>query len=251
MPGNRNKIISITLLFLTILVGQANIAHSSTRVLPNSSENPKSKTQSADDDTTPEERAVHANYMSPNELEVVAEINLLRSDPPAYARLRLEPLRVYYHGKLFFHPDRSPVPIQTDEGIAALEECISILEKTKPLSSLSPCEGLTMAAHEMTLDQGATKNIGHVGSSGSRMSERIERYGEWNGLIAENISYGFSKPKDIVAFLLIDDGVSDRGHRITLLDTDINRVGVSIGKHRRYDDMCVMEFADRYKTAKP
>ena len=207
--------------------------------------------QCADDDVTPEERAGHASYMTPSELEVIAEINLLRSDPAEYARLRLAPLRVYYHGKLFFHPDRSPVAIQTHEGVAALDECIRVLESAKPLPTLFPCEGLTLAAREMMHDQGATKRTGHVGSGGTRMPERIGRYGEWNRLIAENISYGFRKPKDIVAFLLIDDGVPDRGHRVTLLDRELNRVGVSIGSHRRFKYMCVTDFAAGYKTNKP
>lgn len=251
MAGYRKTILIFAVLLLALVVWQTRKADMPDSVHTESAGERKEKTQSAVDDVTLEERAGHASYMSPSELEVIAEINLLRSDPPGYARLRLEPLRVYYHGKLFFHPDRSPVPIQTIEGVAALDECIRVLESTKPMRPLFPSEGLTLAASEMTQEQGATKSTGHTGRSGSTMSERIERYGIWNGLIAENISYGFNKPRDIVAFLLIDDGVPDRGHRVTLLDWELNRVGVSIGSHRRYKHMCVMEFAAGYKTNKP
>lgn len=251
MVSYRKTILIFAGLLLALVVWQSREVVIPDSVHTESAGERKETTPSAGDDVTPEERAGHASYMSPSELEVIAEINLLRSDPPGYARLRLEPLSIYYHGKLFFHPDRSPVPIQTIEGVAALDECIRVLENTKPLSTLTPCEGLTLAAHEMTQDQGTTKSTGHIGSCGSRMPERIERYGIWNGLIAENISYGFNKPRDIIAFLLIDDGVPDRGHRVTLLDWELNRVGVSIGSHRRYRHMCVMEFATGYKTNKP
>lgn len=251
MAGHRKTTSMLVLLFLTIVVGQTKDVNLRGTMHTESAGERKEQKPGSDDDVTPEERAGHANYMTQSELEVVTEINRLRSNPAEYARLRLEPFRVYYHGKLFFHPDRSPVPIQTMEGVTALDECIRVLENTKPVSALTPCEGLTLAAREMTQDQGATKNTGHIGSDGSRMSERIERFGAWSRLIAENISYGFKNPKDIVAFLLIDDGVPDRGHRITLLDPELNRVGVSIGTHRRYKDMCVMEFASGYKTNKP
>lgn len=251
MARYRKTILLFVVLLLALIVWQTREVVMPDNVHTESAGERKKEMRGADDDVTPEERAGHASYMSQSELEVIAEINLMRSDPPGYARLRLEPLRVYYHSKLFFHPDRSPVPIQTIEGVRALDECIRIMENTKPLTALFPSEGLTLAAREMMQEQGATRSTGHTGRSGSTMPERIERYGEWNGLIAENISYGFNKPKDIVAFLLIDDGVPDRGHQVTLLDWKLNRIGVSIGPHRRYRHMCVMEFATGYKTNRP
>jgi hypothetical protein len=251
MTGYHKTVIMLAVLLLGLAAEQTTRSDFRGAALAGNADELKKKMPCVDDDLTPEERAGQASYMSLSELEVITEINLLRSDPAAYARLRLAPLRVYYHGKLFFHPSRSPVPIQCIEGVAALDESIQALENTRPLPPVFPCEGLTLAAREMTQDQGATKRTGHVGTIGSRMSERIEHYGIWNGLIAENISYGFKDPKDIVIFLLIDDGVPDRGHRLTLLDPELTRVGVSINKHRRYRYMCVMDFAASYKTNKP
>jgi hypothetical protein len=193
----------------------------------------------------------NADYMTPEEKELVAEINLMRSDPPGYAQLRLVPLRKFYHGKMLFHPDRNPIPVETCEGVAALNECIIVLENTKPLPTLKPSEGLTLSAREMVQDQGSTKGTGHTGKEGSTMSDRIERYGEWKGVIAENISYGFKEPRNIVVMLLIDDGFASRGHRETLLDDTLFVVGVSIGRHRRFHDMSVMDFAGEYTTKKP
>jgi len=46
------------------------------------------------------------------------------------------------------------------------------------------------------------------------MSDRIERYGEWQGTIGENIDYGGAKEaKQVLLHLMVDDGVSSRGHR--------------------------------------
>ena len=189
--------------------------------------------------------------MTRAELEVLSEINLMRSDPPGYALLRLAPLRQEFQGKMFYHPDRNAVPIETNEGVRALDECIGVLQYAKPAPLLSPSDGLALASRELAKEQGATENIGHIGNFGSTMSERIERYGEWSGTIAENISYGFREPRDIVAQLLIDDGVASRGHRENLLNPALRYVGISIGSHRRYRDMCVMDFAGGYITQQP
>ncbi len=191
------------------------------------------------------------NAMTRAELEVLSEINLMRSDPPGYALLRLAPLRQEFQGKMFYHPDRNAVPIETNEGVRALDECIGVLQYAKPAPLLSPSDGLALASRELAKEQGATENIGHIGNFGSTMSERIERYGEWSGTIAENISYGFREPRDIVAQLLIDDGVASRGHRENLLNPALRYVGISIGSHRRYRDMCVMDFAGGYITQQP
>jgi hypothetical protein len=190
-------------------------------------------------------------YLSETEREIVKEINLLRSDPPGYARLRLEPLRRDFHGNLLYLPERNSVPILTKEGIAALDECIRVLKNTSPLPPLKPSRGLTLAARDMAQLQGSTYNTGHIGPDGSTTLSRIERYGVWDTTISENISYGYFNAKYIVSSLLIDDDVPSRGHRTNLLNGGLNQVGVAAGPHRRYEAMCVMDFAAKYITQLP
>jgi uncharacterized protein YkwD len=204
------------------------------------------KTLKSDTDAAPDESSGQADYMTLTELEVIMEINLLRSDPAGYARTYLEPFRKQYHGNLLRLPGRNP--IATKEGIAALEECILELENSSPTTALSPCKGLTFAARDLAQDQGSTETTGHTGNDGSSMSTRIERYGRWDGYVAENISYGFNEARHIVIALLIDDNVPSRGHRKNLLDNTFNHVGVTIGPHHRYRAMCVMDFATEYTT---
>jgi uncharacterized protein YkwD len=242
MSFTRNGIAILAALLLMLTSTQAMGSHVLSKrqsVLPD-------QLLKSDTDETSDGKSVKADYMTATELEVLMEINLMRSDPAGYARTYLEPFRKYYHGKLLRLPGRNP--IATKEGIAALEECILELVNTTPTPVLSPCKGLTMAARDLAQDQGSTETTGHTGNDGSSMSTRIERYGRWDGSVAENISYGFNEARHIVIALLIDDNVPSRGHRKNLLDNTFNHVGITIGPHRRYRAMCVMDFATVYTT---
>ena len=60
--------------------------------------------------------------------------------------------------------------------------------------------------------------------------------------IGENCSYGYGKAMDIVLTLLIDEGVSDLGHRRNILSRHFNSVGVAIRPHKTYRVNCVTSF---------
>ena len=186
-----------------------------------------------------------AGYLTARDRSVIAEINLMRRDPAKYSRNYLAPLRGYYQGGLLRYP--GAVPMRTSEGVSALDECIRELENSRPLPELTPSSGLTMAARDHVRDQGPSGNIGHTGMDGSTPTSRIERYGRWDLSAGENISYGYGEPRKIVAALLIDDGVPSRGHRKNLLNGSFRVVGVNLGHHRIYRDMCVMDFAGAYQ----
>jgi uncharacterized protein YkwD len=47
--------------------------------------------------------------------------------------------------------------------------------------------------------------------------------------------------------LLIDDGVSSRGHRKNLLNGAYHKIGVATGTHPEYGHLCVMDFAGGYQ----
>ena len=99
-------------------------------------------------------------------------------------------------------------------------------------------------------DQSKTGHTGHQGSDHSTMRDRIERYGTWEKRIAENIAYGGNTAQQIVIYLLIDDGVRDRGHRKNFLNPDFNKVGVATGSHPGYGLMSVIDLAGGFKTVK-
>ena len=61
-------------------------------------------------------------------------------------------------------------------------------------------------------DQARTGQIGHQGSDGSSFVDRIKGAGYKGSGMGENIQYGCFNAIDIVANLMIDDDVPDRGH---------------------------------------
>ena len=184
-------------------------------------------------------------YLTDIERQVIIEINMVRTDPAQYARSFLVPLRSYYCRSILQYPGE--MPILTHEGIRALDECIKELQAIKPLSTLSPKKGLTLAARDHARDQAISGATGHTGSDRSTLADRLNRYGKWDISAGENIDYGNGDARRIVTSLLIDDGETPRWHRITLLNGSFKFVGVSVGPHSVYRHMCVMVFAGSYK----
>jgi hypothetical protein len=190
--------------------------------------------------------ALEANYLSTLEKEIILEINKLRTNPEKYATEYIAPLAKRYNRRLLYYPGDQP--LLTKEGVNALYECVHDLKRQQPLSLIYPSPGLTKAARDHVNDQSKTGRTGHQGSDRSGMRERIERHGEWQVRIAENIAYGGKTAQQIVIYLLIDDGVRDRGHRKNFLNPDFKVVGVAEGNHPQYKRMTVMDFAGGFKT---
>ena len=185
--------------------------------------------------------AAKAGYLSPIEKEIILEINRFRSNPAKYANDYITPLAKYYQKKILHYPnDKS---IKTREGVKALHECVRELQDASPQPIMYPNQLLTKAANDHQKDQAETGKTGHTGNDKSTLKQRIERYGNWQVRIAENIAYGNTSARQVIIFLLIDDGVKSRGHRKNLLHPAYKTVGVSFGKHPVYGTMCVMDFA--------
>jgi uncharacterized protein YkwD len=181
---------------------------------------------------------------SPLEREVVAELNRMRRDPPRWARETLAPQRRHYSGRLLSPPGETP--IRTMEGVAALDEAMEELSRLGPLPELAWSSGLALAAGDHLRDQGRTGGVGHDGSDGSKPADRMSRHGRWVGAAAESIEYGSGSAPRIVASLIVDDGVADRGHRHTLLSRHYRRVGVAHGPHPGFREMTVLDLAEGY-----
>jgi uncharacterized protein YkwD len=188
--------------------------------------------------------AENASYLSPFEKEIIYEINLFRSNPADYAEKYIAPLTKNYKGKLLYYPNDKP--LLTKEGVRAVNECVRELKKVAPLAVVTPSSGLTKAADDHVKDQSRTGKTGHYGSDRSDSRKRIERYGEWKVRIAENIAYGGISARQVIVYLLIDDGVQDRGHRKNFIRPEFKTIGVSVGKHPEYNTMCVMDFAGSF-----
>jgi uncharacterized protein YkwD len=153
---------------------------------------------------------------------VLDELNFARARPGEYAReLRRE-------------LDRSDDP-------AAVEEAIRFLERQDALPPLESDRRVAAAARQHTQAQGARGDVGH-GAAGA-LGQRLRGQGVWAGLSAENISYGYDDPRDVVRQLIIDSGVPGRGHRRNIFASGYQLAGVACGPHRAYGYMCVIDFA--------
>lgn len=131
--------------------------------------------------------------------------------------------------------------MQTTEGVAAVREAISAVRAQAPVAALSLNAALVSAARDHANDQARTGAVGHTGSDGSTTMTRVARYGTWQVSIAENIDYQpMVRGRDVIESLLVDDGVSDRGHRKNIFQSSARLVGIACGPHPRYEAMCVI-----------
>jgi hypothetical protein len=161
---------------------------------------------------------------------VLAEINLARAHPADYART--------------LGREQGDWRGDWGQGYArnrgsARDEAVDFLSRQQPLPPLKASRGLAEAAAVLSGRQARSGDEGHD----EGLMQRIQAHGVWSGLVAETISYGQATPANVVAQLIIDDGVPGRGHRRTLFDPTLSHAGVSCGAHPNYGAMCVIDFA--------
>lgn len=161
---------------------------------------------------------------------VLAEINLARTQPQAYASI------------IAAEVDRQ----RSAAGRSAAREAVRHLEKTRPLPALKSSPGLSAAAAMHVADAGPRGSRGHRGSGFSSPWSRMDRHGRRHGTAAENICYGSSDARAIVVRQIIDTGVWSRGHRKNILSPAFTVAGVAFGRHAGYGTMCVIDFAAHF-----
>ena len=176
--------------------------------------------------------------------DLITETNAARRDPKAYSRY-LEELLPQFEGKLLRRPGR--LVLRTEEGARAVREAIRALRDTRPMGPLRWSKGMAAAARDHVRDQGPAGLMEHKGSDGSTPARRVNRYGRWSVAVSENIAYGSNPARDVVLQLIVDDGVADRGHRKNLLDPELGVAGAACGPHARYRQICVIDYAVKYK----
>ena len=174
------------------------------------------------------------------EKEVIPLIQQLRRDPQSFIPPLQERLDSFQGNFYVFDKKK----IRSREGPVPVKEAIEWLQQQKPVPEYDLSkQALFQAARDHCDDLCKNSHHGHKGTDGSSVANRIERYGKWKGGVSENIALQQQTPMNILLHWLIDDGGKTRKHRLNMLDTRYNCIGVACGKHGKYKSCCVLVFA--------
>jgi uncharacterized protein YkwD len=180
------------------------------------------------------------------EAALVEELNRLRSDPAGYAAT-LSEFRTMYRDEIVTVPGH--MAVRTREGVAAVDDAISVAGSTAPMATLSRSDGLTRAARAHAYQLGHENQLGRNGGDSITLHRRMDAYGRVDGMFAENIGAVYRDARLMLLELFVDDGVETRAHRYNMIGPMFRVVGVGCSPHPAYDVVCVMSFAEDYHEA--
>ncbi|KAJ9464792.1 hypothetical protein DIPPA_32495 [Diplonema papillatum] len=184
------------------------------------------------------------NLMSPLERAVFHEINFARTQPVAYAKFIEDEIPHIDSSNILRRP--GDIPIRCSEGPAAWREAADELRGIKPLPAIKSAPlGLYLAAKDHVLDQ-AKGAVGHGGTDGSQPSDRCMRYGRWQVMCGENLSYGMKTARDILIRLIVDAGVRSRSHRRNIYNPRWAVCGTAVAQHNAFGLSCAQTFSEGY-----
>ena len=175
--------------------------------------------------------------------EIFAVQNRVREDPRVLVPY-LEDMLSRFDGNLLIRPGEPS--LRTNEGPAAVKEAINALNSMAPMQKLKWNEDLERIARDLAEDTGPKGLTGHSSSDGTSFGDRFDGTSFLG--IAENISYGADTATEVIVQLIVDDGVSSRGHRKNIFNPDYNRTGIFTGYHKIYDTMTVIDYARARET---
>ncbi len=147
--------------------------------------------------------------LSAVEKETMLYLNLARMYPAKYAKIEL---------------------VNEDKTSGNYKSLIKTLNAMVPVSALTFDKKAFESATCFAKEQGATTEIGHV-------RKNCKSY-----FFGECCSYGMSTGKNIIAQLLIDEGVESLGHRKICLSSGYSSVGIAFNTHKGYGFCCVLDF---------
>lgn len=179
----------------------------------------------------------------PDPEKVRALLNALRTNPGAYAdeltlfRTRFDPANPLNYSL----PGDAAIHV-TVEGVAAVDEAIDALRKQAALGAVAHSPLISLAAGDHVSAQGPTGEIGHTDPISANVGERMTLRGG-DRFVSEAISYGAETAEDVIRQLIVDDGITGRGHRVLLLSGLYHFVGIACGPHIRWRLMCVLDLS--------
>ena len=161
-------------------------------------------------------------------IDVFNEQNRVRINPESYIE-KLERATKFFKDKIFRHP--AELPIETYEGVQGVYDAIEFLKNQNPVEPLQYCPELAQACKDHAKDIGSKGLSSHESSDGNGLCERIEKYVEWDGAIAENLDFCYKFAENIVMNLIIDDGSKEKHQRNNLFNPQFVYGGVACDNH--------------------
>jgi uncharacterized protein YkwD len=166
---------------------------------------PKSKTSDKAKTATP---VTGSTTMIPEEMDMVQEINLVRTNPEGY---------IPYIEEYIAHLQKTG---DLGGSIATAHELIAELKRTPRLSVLKPLQCIYTAAKKHGEEQKRRGDTDHQGIDGSWPWDRVKRECPDLQDGNENLVGGPASVRRAVILLLVDHGIDSRGHRKTMLNPD-------------------------------
>jgi len=180
--------------------------------------------------------AANVSYLTDEEKKIIMLVNLARLDGKRYLQSYFQEYNSTSYDDMR-SSDNSYIKSLRDD-----------LDKVQDLPMLIPDPDLYKSAKYHARDSGKNGLVGHDSSDGTSFSKRLPRYVKgWNRL-AENCSYGFNEASKIVGQLLLDENVPGLGHRKSIINSELEFIGVSIQPHAKYNYNCVMDFCAKFKN---
>ena len=71
----------------------------------------------------------------------------------------------------------------------------------------------------------------------------IEKYCEWDGIVGENLDFGFREGSNIIMNRIMDDGVKERCQRMNLFNKEYKYIGIGVGPHKIFGICTVIGYA--------
>ena len=173
--------------------------------------------------------------------ELFIELNNLRKNPKSYIPLIELEMKSLKKNNILKKRD-SNLQIQTVEGKDAYIDAINFLQNQEGVPPVKEESRLNSAALDLVKDIGTRGVVSHQDQYGQYVSERIEKYCEWDYSASEVIEVSSKNPKDILISLIVDDGLKNRPDRMTLFNPAYNYVGISCGMHSEYEIVTVIVF---------
>ena len=174
--------------------------------------------------------------------DLVKEINKVRANPASYANI-IDDLKQHFQGRVLKLPGTN-TGIQTEEGVAAYDECARFLRSAEYAEELTPSKGLTKVAEDLlVIGQKDDSEIARVD-----MNPIIDKYGSYEGSFNRIMECGATTPQQVVINLLVSDGEKSRNQRNALLNKNIKRIGVASGKHDIYRVATVITLCTKFTS---